>query len=51
MGDGGGWDGDVGEVDETRGLEASENGFGCLEFLRGRTVEKFGEVDELVWLV
>jgi hypothetical protein len=40
-------DGDVGEVDEAAGLEALQDGFGGFEFLGGRAVEEFGEVDEL----
>ena len=47
MGEGRGGDGDVREVDETGGLEACEDGFGGFEFLGGRAVEEFGEVDEL----
>lgn len=47
MGAGGGGDGDVLEVDEASGLEALENGLGCLELLGLVAVEKFGEIDEL----
>jgi hypothetical protein len=47
VGDGRGRDGDVREVDEARGLEAREDGFGGGEFLVGSAVEEFGEVDEL----
>ena len=55
VGEGGGGDGDVREVDEAGGLEACEDGFGGFEFLGGRAVQEFGEVDELGrlggWLV
>lgn len=47
MGAGGGGDGDVLEVDEASGLEALENGLGCLELLGVVPVEKSGEIDEL----
>lgn len=41
-------DGDVLEVDEAGGLEAREDGFGCLGLLGVVAIEEFGEVDELL---
>jgi hypothetical protein len=47
VGDGGGGDGDVGQVDEAGRLEAFEDGLGGRELLGGVPVEEFGKVDKL----
>jgi hypothetical protein len=44
-----GGNGNVFEVDEAGGLEAREDGFGCLKLLGAVAMQELGEVDEL-WL-